>query len=345
MPPFDLHHMHVVLVHPRVRSPFTPPVSHRQYGDVHPLRLRTSVVVGLVSVVALLTAIAGVAPVSPALACSCVPASDLDSLRAADAVFVGTATGTADPHAGDETFSSADPIVWSFAVSRVRKGSLGATVEIVTARDGASCGIAFFPGQAYVVYAGRAEDRYAGVDPEATLATGLCSGTRPVEPGPAFDRARSDLGAAGARRFRPFPIMWVGERFAGLPLTAIHRGPGTVTFAYGACPIGSSAQGCRLPLQIQTSRMCRIRDGRASTPPLVDRRTVRGVLSGSRGGGLVLLSGRQEIRVFASGGLGGFALDALRAANGGRYPAYGLGRLPAPPPFPARGRIPCAAGG
>jgi hypothetical protein len=103
-----------------------------------------------------------------ALACSCVGQSDAKYRRAADVIFAGTVTSSADPNPGP-IISSADPITYTFAVERSAKGVVGATQEVVSARNGASCGCSFATGGRYVVY--------------ATLARGvpwanLCGGSR-----------------------------------------------------------------------------------------------------------------------------------------------------------------------
>ena len=103
-----------------------------------------------------------------ALACSCMGQSDAGYRQAADVVFAGTVISRMDPNPGPG-FSSADPITYTFSVERRAKGEPGATQEVVSARDSASCGCAFAKGGRYLVYA----TRDGGV-----LRANVCGGSR-----------------------------------------------------------------------------------------------------------------------------------------------------------------------
>jgi hypothetical protein len=90
-------------------------------------------------------------------------------------------TGTVDaaptevePPGLDGSRSSADLLRYEVAVEAVHHGEAGPTIEVVSERDGASCGIDLPPGR-YLVVASR--------DDEGRLYSGLCSGTRPLEAG------------------------------------------------------------------------------------------------------------------------------------------------------------------
>lgn len=112
----------------------------------------------------------------PCLACSCVKFTDEESFAEAEVVFTGEAVDRRDPSAGSTSGSTADPIFWTFDVSSTQKGHAGERQEISTSRDGASCGFAFALGRRYQVFA----YPFGG-----ELRTGLCTGTRALEPGTA----------------------------------------------------------------------------------------------------------------------------------------------------------------
>jgi hypothetical protein len=101
------------------------------------------------------------------------------------------------------------------------------------------------------------------------------------------------------------PLCWVGVDLAGLRLTTILRRGAFATFVYGDCV--AVTRGCA-PLGIESVRMCR---AHVPVPPLAGRTVRRGVASGGRGGALVLVGDRRDIRVFARGGLGHRSIAAL----------------------------------
>lgn len=121
--------------------------------------------------VAVLLVAAGVPWSSPASACIVGPPlpTEAQYVSMADVVFEGTAVGRVDPKAGSPVMVSTDPIVWTFAVDRPIKGSVGLQQAVESARGGASCGFTFTVGTRYRVYG-----RYDG----AVLRTGFPSGTR-----------------------------------------------------------------------------------------------------------------------------------------------------------------------
>jgi hypothetical protein len=49
---------------------------------------------------------------------------------------------------------------------------------------------------------------------------------------------------------------WVGDRFEGLPLTAITRRFGLTTFVYGSCKPRGENESCAPPLQVQVASIC-----------------------------------------------------------------------------------------
>ncbi len=116
-----------------------------------------------------------VAPAEVALACSCAPApSDEVALGGAEAVFAGMVVGRSDPNEGAAIIGSGDRITWTFEVDAVAKGEVGAQQEVVSARNGASCGFTFQERKRYLVFA------YEGR--EDSLATDICTNTRRLAP-------------------------------------------------------------------------------------------------------------------------------------------------------------------
>ncbi len=93
------------------------------------------------------------APVSQVLACSCVQMTPELALANADIAWVGVVTA-AD---GD------DPVRYTFAVEQMVKGELAITVDVVSSRSSAGCGMEFALAQRWRIYARNGQ-------------TGLCSG-------------------------------------------------------------------------------------------------------------------------------------------------------------------------
>lgn len=110
-------------------------------------------------------------------ACSCATFTEDEALVASDAVFTGTLVEVITPP-GD-TYGSADPERFVFDVVEVYKGEVFARQSIVTARDGASCGLEISGPGPFLVFARETDSVVSGaVDGE--LYSSLCSGTRPL---------------------------------------------------------------------------------------------------------------------------------------------------------------------
>ena len=113
-------------------------------------------------------------PVSRALACSCALTSEDDALAYADVAFEGVVT--------QEPLwvwlwitNDASDVRYEFAVHDVIKGGpLPDRVQIATSQSSASCGAEFAQGERWRVFATGAGD---------DLASGLCSGNRPLGEG------------------------------------------------------------------------------------------------------------------------------------------------------------------
>jgi len=116
-----------------------------------------------------------------AAACSCGLGSDQEHFDFADVVFQGELLSydfVQDPD-GDGISSSADPAVWTFAVTDVFKGEARQTTAIYSANSGASCGLEIPQQGTFYVFA-----NWIGADtpepgyPIGELTAGLCGGTR-----------------------------------------------------------------------------------------------------------------------------------------------------------------------
>ena len=107
-------------------------------------------------------------------ACTCI-AVDLErALPNADGAFVGTLLERREPPP-KPIQSSADPITLVFRVENVYKGEIENRIEVVTVRDGASCGVAAAVGQRVGLLLDREGGTWRGnlcgqVDPSDFLA-------------------------------------------------------------------------------------------------------------------------------------------------------------------------------
>jgi hypothetical protein len=128
----------------------------------------------------LLTALfsaAGLLVASPAAACSCPVANTATSFANADAVFTGTLVSRDVDHPEWPVISSNDPALHVFAVDGVFKGEVHELQGVVSAADGASCGLELSGDGPFVVFA----SRDPGL-PEDQYRAGLCDGTTTVDP-------------------------------------------------------------------------------------------------------------------------------------------------------------------
>jgi len=106
-------------------------------------------------------------------ACSCAGLNDDEAFAAADVVFTGRLVAVRPPDG--PMISSDDPARFVFEVDSVLKGDAFETQSVVSARDGASCGLELQTGVDSVVFA-RTESSYDLADGE--LDSSLCSGSR-----------------------------------------------------------------------------------------------------------------------------------------------------------------------
>lgn len=111
-------------------------------------------------------------------ACSCVGYTDDEAFAAADAVFTGVLLEIQTPP-GD-AYSSADPERFVFQVDEVFKGKAFARQSVVTAREGASCGLEIAGSGPFVVFARNESDGIVDGAAKGEVYSNLCSGTRPL---------------------------------------------------------------------------------------------------------------------------------------------------------------------
>lgn len=158
--------------------------------------------------------------------------------------------------------------------------------------------------------------------------------------------ARAPALSLDLRSLRPpDPLLFAGDRFEGIPLTAVLRRADSaeyVSFVYGDCFPESDA-GCAPPLEIQVWPACRRHLALYEQSPGLDveRTTVRGVPAAVLDGGtrMELQTGASTIVVFADSRrrLSRIArgLRSLDASVGAGVP------LPPPPPGAVEGRLGC----
>ncbi len=133
-----------------------------------------------VVLVLVVAATAMVATAAPAAACSCAAGPDSDvrgRLAKADAAFVGTFIMRNDPLANQPGATGARVVINQFEVEAALKGEIGETVDVVTAADEGSCGIAPRPGERVGLLltnspGGFRSDLCSRVDPDALVSAG-----------------------------------------------------------------------------------------------------------------------------------------------------------------------------
>jgi hypothetical protein len=113
-----------------------------------------------------------------ASACSCAALTDEEAFDAAEVVFTGRLLETRLQNATGPVYSSGDPERFYFDVDKVFKGQAADDQAVVTARDGASCGLEIGGRGPFLVFAYRDRDGIAEDATEGELSSHLCSGTR-----------------------------------------------------------------------------------------------------------------------------------------------------------------------
>jgi MYXO-CTERM domain-containing protein len=151
-------------------------------------------------VLALLLALLGVVwgPAGPASACSCVGGTTAEHVAGADVVFTGTLLSREVSHPSAPIFSSDDPALHVFAVDTVFKGAAAQRQGVVSAADGASCGLELSGEGPFVVFATRDAALPAG-----QYAANLCGGSGPLTAALAADLR--EFGGTAGPSTRPAP--------------------------------------------------------------------------------------------------------------------------------------------
>ena len=158
---------------------------------------------------ALLLAALGVLvlPAAPAAACDCVGDTTAGFFARADVVFTGTLVSREVSHPNAPVVSSADPALHVFAVESVFKGSAAQRQGVVSAAEGATCGLELSGEGPFVVFATRDGAQYTA---------SLCGGSAPLTAALEAD-LRALAPAAG-------------------PSTAPRPGPADVIHVRGSAP-------------------------------------------------------------------------------------------------------------
>lgn len=116
-----------------------------------------------------------------AAACSCAEITDADAYEFADVVFTGALVEIVTPD-GDIVVSN-DPERFVFDVDQVYKGEVQAQQSVVTAREGASCGLEISGPGPFVVFASLDDESLTSGAVDGEVYSSLCSGTRPLSAG------------------------------------------------------------------------------------------------------------------------------------------------------------------
>lgn len=162
---------------------------------------------------------------------------------------------------------------------------------IVTGLGAAIVGFALVVGIGVGLTPGRTSG-YPGT-PQALSAT---ERAQRFQPGNAWTgQGRQGISQAEAERFADYPLFWLGDRYAGFHLRAIHHEqfrppPGVpdryaregVSFSYGDCTIPEGYSACPIPLVVSIEPGCRVR------PEMIAETARAGRLETVRGAALQL---------------------------------------------------------
>jgi len=116
-----------------------------------------------------------------AAACDCAAFTDTEAYEFHDVVFTGTLVEINTP-AGDIVVST-DPERFVFDVDQVFKGEAQTRQSVVTAREGASCGLEISGPGPFVVFARLDDDGITRNAVEGEVYSNSCSGTRLLDDG------------------------------------------------------------------------------------------------------------------------------------------------------------------
>lgn len=162
-------------------------------------------------------------------ACSCATPDDASAFAAADAVFVGRLVDT--KVADGASWTSTDPKRWIFAVDGVYRGEVFARQSIVSARDGASCGLELSGPGPFLVYARAKGDGLTSGAVPGEYHANLCGGSRSVADAAtalSASIATPSPPKAGASPAGTFPAAssdasrsWIGFLFAAIAASIV----------------------------------------------------------------------------------------------------------------------------
>ena len=116
-----------------------------------------------------------------AAACDCATFTDTEAYEFSDVVFTGTLVGINTP--AGEIVVSTDPERFVFDVDQVFKGEAQTRQSVVTAREGASCGLEIGGPGPFLVFARLDDEGISRGAVAGEVYSNLCSGTRPLADG------------------------------------------------------------------------------------------------------------------------------------------------------------------
>ena len=153
-----------------------------------------------------------------ALGCSCAYGDPRTNLARSDGALVGRLESKGQPTPGPNgTYSSAQPIRYTFLVERSVKGNLGNKVDVQAAAEGASCGLEVAVGERTGLFLHRDGDEWR---------SGLCSQIAPE----ALIEAAKPLPAPTSTG--PVSLV-VGGRYGPATAVALNIKGKTVAYGYG----------------------------------------------------------------------------------------------------------------
>jgi len=155
----------------------------------------------------------------PALGCSCAYGDPRSALAISDGAFIGRLESKQAPTPEPSgTYSSAEPVTYTFLVERSIKGNLGKEVDVVAAAGGSSCGLAVTKGERTGLFLHRDGDQWK---------SGLCSQIDPD----ALIEAATPMPAPTSKG----PVTFVlGGRYGPATTLALDRKGKTVAYGLGS---------------------------------------------------------------------------------------------------------------
>ncbi|MGQ0632009.1 MAG: hypothetical protein ACT4P1_13305 [Sporichthyaceae bacterium] len=188
-------------------------------------RFRGSVAIRVLIATLLALAAVPLLGVGSAQACSCGALTDRQAAKGAVAVFTGTLVDTQLPPPA-ETRRSDDPVTYTFAVSRVYKGTATDSQRVRSIVGGEACGLELRGNGPFLIFATKQSEFLGGVAPgqseDGLLAANLCGGTRPVKANEKLPFGKGKAPIAAASNSEP------GTKLASEPTSSDDDPPGWV---------------------------------------------------------------------------------------------------------------------